>query len=80
MTDDDVKNKVEVNSEECTGCGVCVDACDQNALQISPEVNQFGVHPVKQKLEVCGGCGACYYICPEPGAITMYHHCEGPHE
>lgn len=64
--------KIEVHQEECTGCGFCLESCKRNALKMSEAVNRYGVHPVQQKIEVCEGCGTCYYLCPEPGAITLH--------
>jgi NAD-dependent dihydropyrimidine dehydrogenase PreA subunit len=36
------------------------------------ELNAYGVHPAHYKGEGCTGCGICFYVCPEPGAITVY--------
>jgi Pyruvate/2-oxoacid:ferredoxin oxidoreductase delta subunit len=41
-------------------------------MELSPELNHYGVHPARQVADVCTGCGICYYVCPEPGAITVY--------
>jgi 2-oxoglutarate ferredoxin oxidoreductase subunit delta len=65
--------RVEVNREECTGCGLCVGSCERRALRIGTASNHYGVFPVQQEGEVCKGCGTCYYLCPEPGAITLYN-------
>jgi MinD superfamily P-loop ATPase len=65
--------RVEVNREECTGCGLCLESCQRSALKLSAASNRFGVHPVQQEVAECNGCGTCYYLCPEPGAITLYN-------
>lgn len=65
--------RVEVNREECTGCGLCVASCQRGALKIGTASNHYGVYPVQQQGEVCKSCGTCYYLCPEPGAITLYN-------
>jgi 2-oxoglutarate ferredoxin oxidoreductase subunit delta len=69
---DQAKGKVEVNQDECKGCGLCVESCPAKELELSSELNHYGVHPVQYKGEGCSGCGICYFVCPEPGAITVY--------
>lgn len=66
------RGKVEVNQEECKGCGLCVESCPVQAMELIPELNRYGARPARQKADVCTGCGICYYVCPEPGAITVY--------
>ena len=66
------RGKVTIDTEECKGCGVCVDACPPKCLLLLPELNAYGVHPAHCTGENCSGCGICFYVCPEPGAITVY--------
>jgi NAD-dependent dihydropyrimidine dehydrogenase PreA subunit len=66
------KGKVEVNQDECKGCGLCVESCVPKVLRLSAELNHYGVHPAQYLGELCSGCGICYFVCPEPGAITVY--------
>lgn len=66
------RGKVTIDTEECKGCGVCVDACPPKCLMLQPELNAYGVHPARYTGENCSGCGICFYVCPEPGAITVY--------
>jgi 2-oxoglutarate ferredoxin oxidoreductase subunit delta len=82
------RGKVTIDTEECKGCGVCVDACPPKCLLLLPELNAYGVHPAHYTGESCSGCGICFYVCPEPGAITVYRltvprpaniHAEGSH-
>lgn len=49
-------------SNQCTGCGVCVDQCPFNAIEIKD--NQAVI------LESCTLCGSCESVCPV-GAITI---------
>jgi len=63
---------VEINVEECKGCGLCVDACPPEVLDLAQGLSAYGVHPAHYKGEGCTGCGICFYCCPEPGAITVY--------
>ena len=58
------RNIVKIDEEKCTGCGLCVDACHEVALQL---ING------KARLvseSYCDGLGACLPECPT-GAITI---------
>jgi len=52
-----------INTDECSGCGICLDACDQNVLELVDDVAE-AVND-----EMCTACGACLEECPM-GAIT----------
>ncbi len=67
-----VKGKVVIHSDECKGCGLCVESCPPKKLHLDKDLNQYGVHPAVYDGEGCTGCGICFYCCPEPGAITVY--------
>lgn len=54
---------VRIDSDKCTGCGVCVGTCPQHAITID---NSLAV--INQ--ELCTQCMACAEICPE-GAIHI---------
>jgi NAD-dependent dihydropyrimidine dehydrogenase PreA subunit len=69
---DQARGKVEVDQDECKGCGLCVESCPPKGLKLSAELNHYGVHPAQYFAEVCTGCGICYFVCPEPGAIKVY--------
>jgi len=62
---------VELNSEECKGCGLCVEACPPAVLRLAETLNQYGMHPAAYLGHGCTGCGICFFVCPEPGAITV---------
>ncbi len=66
------RGKVSIDTLECKGCGLCVDACPPKCLMLVPELNAYGVHPARYSGEHCTACGICFYACPEPGAITVY--------
>src|SRR5271166_5390060 len=66
------RGRVELNFEECKGCGLCVEACKPKVLRLSEVLNRYGYHPVSYGGHGCTGCGICFLVCPEPGAITVY--------
>ena len=47
-----------IDTEVCTGCGLCARACEFNALLALPRA------PLLLP-ELCHGCGTCAYVCPE---------------
>ncbi len=63
---------VDVDSTECKGCGLCIEACPPKCLRFGRELNAYGVHAAEYSGEKCTGCGICFYCCPEPGAIRVY--------
>jgi len=65
------RGSVEINQDECKGCGLCVESCPPECLELLPELNPYGIHPAHYIGEKCTGCGICFYCCPEPGAITV---------
>jgi len=58
--------KVQVLSEYCKGCGLCVSVCPLEALELADELTALAVYPPRQKADVrCTGCLACALICPD---------------
>jgi Fe-S-cluster-containing hydrogenase component 2 len=51
-----------VNEKTCTGCGLCVDACDDAAIHLHPQRNKAF------KCDHCGGRPECVRVC-ELGAL-----------
>lgn len=63
---------VVVHQDLCKGCGLCVQACPQQLLEIQRDrVNRLGYFPVRFVAEGCSGCGVCFYACPEPDGLTI---------
>ena len=63
--------KHEIDSDRCKGCGLCVDVCPKNVLEISGEVNARGYFPVFQaRPEDWIHCSVCCIMCPDV-AITI---------
>lgn len=52
-------------SEECTGCGVCIDTCNFKAISLDDANEKVVVN-----LKKCMGCGLCEDVCPIK-AITL---------
>jgi len=62
---------ISIDSENCTGCGICLGICMRNCLELSGRPNRLGRIPVRYKGRGCRGDGACVRACPEPGAIAV---------
>ncbi len=92
MSKTTTRGHVVINTEECKGCGLCIEACPPKVLHFSEKFNTHGYHTSAYKGEGCTGCGVCFYSCPEPGAITVFKrwdlmtdirmcpHCEEKHK
>ena len=64
--------KVEVDSERCKGCKLCIEFCPKNVLALSPKINKKGYHPAfPLHPERCTGCLACILVCPDV-AINVF--------
>lgn len=71
-----------VDSEKCTGCGACLNACPKGLIELKLQSQVIRVQCAsKDKLKdvksVCStgciGCGICSKLCPN-GAITMVNN------
>ncbi|MBE0429893.1 MAG: 4Fe-4S binding protein [Thermoleophilia bacterium] len=54
-----------IDREECTGCGICVDECPQECLELDSEDIAVLAQP-----ESCDSCATCEESCPTE-AITI---------
>lgn len=54
---------VQVNDQDCVGCGACVDTCPAGALEMGDSV-------VVVNEADCVDCGACVDTCPA-GALSL---------
>lgn len=55
----------KIDSEECTGCGICVDECPQECLELDSEDIA-----VLARSDDCDSCATCEDACPTE-AITL---------
>ena len=62
---------LKIDTAECKGCGLCVEACPPKVIGLSDELNHYGYRTAKYAGAGCTGCGICFMACPEPGAITV---------
>jgi len=56
-----------IDTEICSGCGVCEELCAYSALSLHPWKRVMTINQV-----LCKGCGACAAACPS-GAMTLSH-------
>jgi len=64
MTTRVLRKMVRIDEKKCNGCGVCIPACVEGALQIIDGKARL----ISEKY--CDGLGACLGECPQ-GAITI---------
>ena len=71
--------KVAINEATCTGCNICVVACDDagyDALllkEIPDAVRTKGARKVAELIyDNCTGCNLCVALCPVPECMTLY--------
>lgn len=53
------KNEIHLNREWCKGCGICVDVCPRQVLEME------GGLPMVIQVERCNGCQLCEIHCPD---------------
>src|SRR5512136_943422 len=65
------KGKVIFDIETCKGCELCIKACPQESLELSPKINAQGYHYAVLVKDNCTGCTNCALVCPD-AVITVY--------
>jgi 2-oxoglutarate ferredoxin oxidoreductase subunit delta len=64
---------IDIATDRCKGCGLCVEACPKHVLALDESVvNALGYHPAQLVDEAgCTSCAICARICPDT-AFTIY--------
>ena len=56
----------KIIEDRCKGCGLCVNVCPKNVLEIAKDVNTKGYFPAYQaRPEDCIFCAICCTMCPD---------------
>jgi len=59
-------NRIQINVENCKGCGLCVEACRQEVIKISDQINTHGYYIARiTNEEECISCANCAEVCPD---------------
>ncbi|HEX3663216.1 MAG TPA: 4Fe-4S dicluster-binding protein [Acidobacteriaceae bacterium] len=65
------RGSLRIDTDECKGCGLCIEACPPRAIQLNERLNPYGYRTASYLGAGCTGCGMCFLVCPEPGAVTV---------
>lgn len=71
-----VRGTVTLDIETCKGCELCIEACPQESLALSKEINVKGYHYAVLVQDNCTGCVNCALVCPD-AVITVYRARKG---
>ena len=66
-----LRGTIDVAVDTCKGCELCVEACPQESLTLSTQINALGYHYAVLIKDNCTGCVNCALVCPE-AIITVY--------
>jgi 2-oxoglutarate ferredoxin oxidoreductase subunit delta len=58
---------VEIATDRCKGCELCITACPKDVLELDPSVvNALGHHPIRlTDAAGCTSCALCARVCPD---------------
>ncbi len=67
------RGAISIDVQTCKGCELCVEACPQESLKMSKEINAIGYHYAVLIQDNCTGCVNCALVCPD-AVITVYRN------
>ncbi len=62
-TREELAMAAQINQEECTGCGLCIDVCPVEAISLKDD-------KAKVDQETCVDCGQCVGECPNKAIVV----------
>ncbi len=66
-----IRGSVTIATDICKGCELCIQACPQESLGLSNQINRNGYRFATLVKDNCTGCINCALVCPD-AAITVY--------
>ncbi|MHC4068543.1 MAG: 4Fe-4S dicluster domain-containing protein [Planctomycetota bacterium] len=57
--------RIEIDTERCKGCGLCVVFCPKSNIVIRRQSNRNGYFPADMTDGDCTGCANCAIVCPD---------------
>ena len=71
------KAEIHIITDQCKGCGYCIEFCPKKVLEESQDINARGVHPPKIVAEdQCVICSFCTAVCPDFAIFVTERKCE----
>lgn len=70
-----VQGEIIIDIERCKGCELCTEACPEEAIVLSENINQKGFNYAVKMTNQCTGCASCAIVCPE-AIVTVYRKVE----
>ena len=65
------KGTIEIDTQRCKGCSVCIENCPNKCIRLSKSVNSKGYRYAELANDGCIGCASCAVVCPD-SVITVY--------
>ncbi len=65
------RGSVQFEIDTCKGCELCIGACPQGSIELSPGINKQGYHYAVLIKDNCTGCTNCALVCPD-AVIRVY--------